>query len=473
MKKLELFLLIIIVVGAFLVRLYKIDNPIADWHSWRQADTAAVARNFVKDGYNFFWPQVDNYAITNEWGLQNPNRLFLVEAPIYQTIIYIAYNIWGVHEYIARLISVVFSLGSIILIYFIARRFFGKMVGFWAAIFFAFIPYSVYYSRVIMPEPMMIFFSLASILALFLWRDKNKSWLLILSSVFVSLTFLLKPYQVILFLPFLYFFFREFGLSILKKWEFWSFLIISLVPLILWRNYISLHREGIPASTWLFNDGNIRFTGAFFRWIFAERIAKIILGYWGIFFLMLGIILKPGKKEGWFFHLWLLGVIIYFLVIARGNVTHDYYQIPILPVLVIFLAKGITFLIRTVKEISRIVVWPTIAIILFFMFAFSWYEIRGYYWINHPEIVEAGRDVDKLTPKDAQVVAPYSADVAFLYQTNRHGWSIMQKPVADLVTDGATHLVSTNPQETLSTTHVPYKVVKQTPTYIILDLRSK
>ena len=33
-RKFELFLLLLILVGGFAVRLYKIDNPIADWHSW-------------------------------------------------------------------------------------------------------------------------------------------------------------------------------------------------------------------------------------------------------------------------------------------------------------------------------------------------------------------------------------------------------------------------------------------------------
>ena len=46
-------LVVIIMIMGFGARTYKIHNPIADWHSWRQADTAAVSRNFIKDGFNF------------------------------------------------------------------------------------------------------------------------------------------------------------------------------------------------------------------------------------------------------------------------------------------------------------------------------------------------------------------------------------------------------------------------------------
>lgn len=51
--------LFVIFIFGFLVRTYKIENPIADWHSWRQADTASVTRNFIKDGFNPFFPQYD------------------------------------------------------------------------------------------------------------------------------------------------------------------------------------------------------------------------------------------------------------------------------------------------------------------------------------------------------------------------------------------------------------------------------
>ena len=34
----------LILVLGLIVRLYKLNTPLADWHSWRQVDTASVAR---------------------------------------------------------------------------------------------------------------------------------------------------------------------------------------------------------------------------------------------------------------------------------------------------------------------------------------------------------------------------------------------------------------------------------------------
>ena len=112
----------------FVLRLYKIDIPLADHHSWRQADTAAVARNFIKTGFDFFKPQIDNF-IPLHLGVPNKERLFLVEPPIYNSLVAGVYSILGVDIKWARMVSILFSLGSAFLLYLISKRFFGEKVG--------------------------------------------------------------------------------------------------------------------------------------------------------------------------------------------------------------------------------------------------------------------------------------------------------------------------------------------------------
>jgi len=56
------FILFIILVAALMVRLYKIDSPIADWHSWRQADTASVTRVFAQEGVNLLIPRYQDIS---------------------------------------------------------------------------------------------------------------------------------------------------------------------------------------------------------------------------------------------------------------------------------------------------------------------------------------------------------------------------------------------------------------------------
>ena len=51
-------IVVAILIGALAVRLYKFSNPVADWHSFRQADTASVTRNFVEKGIKYASPHL-------------------------------------------------------------------------------------------------------------------------------------------------------------------------------------------------------------------------------------------------------------------------------------------------------------------------------------------------------------------------------------------------------------------------------
>src|SRR3989344_1525625 len=84
----KFFLLGLIILLAFVLRLWKIDSPIADWHSWRQADTAAVTRNFIKHGFNPFLPKFDDMSAISEFPVANPLGFRFVEFPVYNIFVF-------------------------------------------------------------------------------------------------------------------------------------------------------------------------------------------------------------------------------------------------------------------------------------------------------------------------------------------------------------------------------------------------
>ena len=61
-KYIEYIILTLLLIFGLLVRLYKIGNPIADWHSWRQADTASVTRSYVNLGLNLLYPKYQDIS---------------------------------------------------------------------------------------------------------------------------------------------------------------------------------------------------------------------------------------------------------------------------------------------------------------------------------------------------------------------------------------------------------------------------
>ncbi|MDP3888741.1 MAG: glycosyltransferase family 39 protein [bacterium] len=473
---LEYLLLTIILVLSFVLRLYRIDNPVADWHSWRQADTSSVSRNFLKFGFDIFHPRFDDLSSLPS-GMENPQGYRMVEFPAYnliqagiaQTFPQKSIEWWG------RMVSVVFSLGSLLILYLIVKKFSGSRVGFFAAFFFGVLPYSIYFSRVILPEPMMIFSALIAIYFFTRWLEDKKFSIIFyfLSIIFAILTLLIKPFAVFLFLPLAYLVWEKWQLSSLRKPLLYLYFFLAFLPFALWRVWISQYPEGIPNWTWLLNEGNIRFKGAFFRWIYGERISKLILGFWGLPLLIFGLLKKTTRREGYFFHFWFLGAVLYFSFVAGGNVHHDYYQILAIPAISILLAKGADFLL-TSEFFNRSLGRLALIVMILFMLAFSWYEVKGDFNINHPEIVRAGKAVDNLVPKMAKVIAPYSGDTAFLYQTNRQGWPIVTDEISVnyLISRGATHYVSVNFDKQTKDLMEKYKILKQTDEFVILDLNS-
>ncbi len=437
MTKTRILFLIIILI-AFVLRLYRLNGPVADWHSWRQADTAAVARNFLKFGFDPLRPRYDDLSNIQS-GKDNLLGYRMVEFPVYQILgvglFKLTKMIPGMTIEIAlRLISILASLGTAFFLFSLARKRGGDLVAFSSLIVFCFLPYGIFYSRAILPEMLAVFFAIGA-----LWIF-DKSWF---SAAFLSgLALLTKPTAGFLLLPLVYFWFRNPIFSGRYLLKLFLFSLFSLLPFLFWRSWIRQYPEGIPANFWLLNDGNIRFSGAYFYWLLGERLAKLISGYWLVVFLVIGLISKAtgSQKTNLFL---LAGTVLYALVFARGNIQHDYYQILWLPILTLFLGQGMAVLLSKNNNFNRL---SSLTMVLFcFLLGtlLSWREIRSYYWINNPAIVEAGLATDKLIPKDAKVIAPYGGDTAFLYQTNRQGWPVGFE-IEKKISLGADYYVNTN-----------------------------
>lgn len=486
--KTKSILLFLIILGGFVVRLYRFDGPIADWHSWRQADTSSVSRNFIRFGFDLLHPRFDDLSNVPS-GFDNPHGYRFVEFPLYNLLQAGSYKLFGIFtlEEWGRLISIFSSLAVVFFLYKIVAKYASSEAALLSAFFYSFLPYSIYYGRTILPDTAMIASIFAGIYFFSLWLDlyqkkdmRKQIIFFVLALLFTASSLLLKPYALFFTLPLLYLGFDKFGLTLFKKWEMWLFLILSILPLILWRLWMLQFPQGIPTNAWLFNGGNIRFKGAFFYWLFANRIARLILGYWGIFLFSLGLMIRKTAKfevpfkNSLFLFSFLLSSLVYLFVIARGNVQHDYYQILIVPSIAIFVGLGSAFLLSA----PSLYVYDKAAkalfiIAAFFTFIFGWYFIRDYFNINNPAIIKAGLAVDKLTPKNAKVIALYSGDTSFLYQTKRQGWASMEKPIPEMISMGADFLVISNPKSVDYKWAKTYKLIAKNSDYLIYNLRQK
>jgi hypothetical protein len=461
-------LLALLVLTAFLVRLYRVGNPIGDWHAFRQADTASVTREYVKRGVDLLRPRYHDLSNIQS-GLDNPAGYRMVELPLINGLLAILLRSLPILPLVltSRLASIVASLGALIfLVKLVGKVTDNQKIGLLAGFFFAFLPYSIYYSRAILPEPFLLFFSTGSLYLLTTALDKKnpfRHWQWWLSAAFLSLAFLIKPFVAFLAPVYLSLIWTQ---KSKIRYSLWWLVYagVTLLPFWWWRQWIWQFPTGVPVSDWLLNGNGIRFRPAWFRWLFYERFTKLILGY-------TGVILAAGalwwRKPGWLvLWSWWLGLIAYAAVIATGNVQHDYYQVIFTPLICFTLALGTWTLWQKLTKPS---VRVSLVMLIAAMFYFSFQQVGGYFNVNHWEYVEAGQAVDKLTPADAKVIAPAFGDTQFLFQTNRIGWPIGFE-IDDKISKGATHYVTTSFDDEARELEARFTTVAKTDRYLILDL---
>ena len=446
MKKVDIFLLALVLFLGTLLRLYKINIPLADLHSWRQADTAAVARNFVKSGFDLLHPLYDDLSNVQS-GQENPKGYRMVEFPIYNSIFAKLYQIWPSTpiEVWGRVVSIFFSLVVISVIYYLTLKEASRTAAFFASLIYAVFPFFIFFSRVVLPETAALGFSMLSIFLLYL--NPSSAILYLGSAIFFAAALLVKPTTIFFALPLAYLFFKNYKWKIVKNISFYFYFFISALPLILWRIYIRQYPEGVPVSEWLITSVNtggglqkIFFRPAFFRWIFFERINNLILGGLAAGFLIIGTLTKQKKK---FLSTILVASLGYVFVFQGGNVQHEYYQTLILPALAIFLGVGIDTVFQNKKIFSPFISYLGVFIILAFSWFFSFYNVRNFYNYS-AELIQTANIIKSLTPPGDLIVTDTTGDTTLLYLSDRRGAPAVYKDPLELQKLGYKFITTNN-----------------------------
>lgn len=163
------FFLIVILLIALALRLRGITNPLLDDQGWRQADTASMATHMMGHLLDFpkvFIPQLNYDGLT-------PQNVEL-EFPFLPYLLAWTWSIMGWADLWGRLWSVALSLVTVAGVYYLGRLIFSERVGLFASAIYALIPLSVYYGRVVMPEPMAQAWSIWALIMIWQWRNTQK-----------------------------------------------------------------------------------------------------------------------------------------------------------------------------------------------------------------------------------------------------------------------------------------------------------
>ena len=424
-------LLALVVLAGLVLRLKGIHDPLTDHPGWRQGDTAAIARNFATLDFNPLHPQVD-------YNGPPPNYVEL-ELQIVPFLAATLYKIFGIHEVFGRLLSIGFSLLTIGLLGFFARRLFrSDIAGLAAAMLFAIYPGSLYYGRTFMPDTAMVAFMTAALYASFVWiadgampgRPRQIFWL---AAILSALAILAKPVAAVALVPIVALAIARWGWrATLARPAFWGFLAVAILPYLAYDAYVrsiaEWHWASGIASKHVLPELIAAFTSPA---AFAHKLAQFngalamlhatMLGPIGFGLMLLAIAVPVRAEARTFLAAYFIGLVTYtFVVVSVERV--DYYLYVWLP----FAALWSGGLIARAREIlTPAEIWNTGGIALggvFFalMLMLSRAAVHDYY-NDKPAVYRAAKALDATLPAGILVVMAHY-DPSVLYYINRKGW---------------------------------------------------
>ncbi len=319
-----------------LLRLISLDQPILEGANTRQLQTADITYNLFKNGFNFLYPQISI--------LPEP-RYFLIEPPVYNSIVAALYQVFGVHEELGRLVSILAFSGTAYFIFLIASKHVHKGAANSAVFVFCFSPLSIIYTRAFQPDTLALFFLTALVFYVSEWFDgKEKAfWPALFFGLF---TFLSKQTFMFILISFLLMGLIIKGKQILFEKRVYIFTILAIIPSIIWtfhsRKTAELFPNNFYADNFVFSNWfylptflNYEFYKTIFLWL-----SGVILTPIGFTLFLIGLFIKITSKENALLKAWLAGVIIFDLIFHKHAFTHEYYHLPLLPVASIIIGKA-------------------------------------------------------------------------------------------------------------------------------------
>ncbi len=419
-----LFALILLSV---VVRFIHIDATVIGWHSWRQADTAAMARNFHDYGESVLYPRAD-------WG---GGDYVETEFQAYTYLVAAIYNVTGVHEAVGRVLSILFALAAIAGLYFLARRFYGESVALITATVYAVLPLTMYYGRAFMPESMMLSLIIWGFYYFDRWRESAQWTHAVAAWVLLTLAVLLKIPTLYIGLPLLFIAstYRGGLPAALRSIWLWIFAAALVGVTALWYShaYSLFLQTGNTFGIW---TGSTNKWGAydslltlkFYNDILFKSIAERHLTWPGMLLFIGGLFVRRDSRREWFAEWWLLAVIVYFLIVNKGNQVHEYYQLPFIPPAAMIIGRMLEALRSNLsllaggmrRTMQGFAIFLIAALLLLSGMRYSML-LKGE---NDNTIIAFAEQARQIIPADAMVLDIGDGNPVMLYLLHRKGWIV-------------------------------------------------
>jgi len=337
----------LILLLALAFRLYRIDFPMVDGHSWRQITNADIARHYTEGSLNLFVPRVS-------WG--GLNGVVGMEFPLLQYVTGLLWTVTTELHWVARAVSVAFSLAGVVTIYFLGTRLFGRPAGRAAAFLLAISPSAVYFGRSFLSDIPMMTLMIVAVLAWDRYFDRPDTARAAMAALATALAALVKLPAILVFAPIAGVAWARGGwagvfdrrllagcvasLAVVAGWYYYAdriYLETGLTQAVFRPSgtYPQAQAPGVVYASISHFATTARLTDITFWW---DMVAR----FWGLHLTPLGFIgvaLSPlwlrRQRTGAVVGLWVLAGATLLVVAAEGQWQHEFHQLPYLPPLML------------------------------------------------------------------------------------------------------------------------------------------
>jgi len=314
------------------IRLYDLTDPPLDFHSTRQLFSAIIARGMYYQGLDDVPDWKRDLAVA-AWK-EKP----AIEPTIFEAIVTLTYRIVGQEIiWIPRIYSAIFWLVGGLGLFLLARNMTSIDGGIIALVFYIFVPFGAIASRSFQPDPLMVMWIILAWWAFYRWHQKKTWKAALLAGVFAGIAMLIKSVAIFLLLGgMVALILRDQGIKkAIKDLQIWMIVCLSAFPVVAYMLY-GLYGLGLSSQ----------FRGRFFPELLTDpshyvRWASEMIAIVGFSCLMLGLLgtllFRKSYQKAFVLGLW-GGYVLYGLFFPYHFLTHNYYHLPLIPLVALSLA---------------------------------------------------------------------------------------------------------------------------------------
>ena len=346
-KLITAILLSLIILTGFFLRSYHLNFPSIGYHNMKENEYIGETLFMLKDG-DYLHRKLFRMGID-----ELPNFEAYPQMPILPWMFVILWKLFGVKLWLARLVIIAFSLGSIPLLYLIVRKLSNKKsLALLSGLLLSLMPLGVFFGRNIQPESPALFFLLLCIYFSLRWFDDFNlksvvySGLSLCVSILFKFTFLIGVIPLLGIFPFNKLKNKDSRNKILKGGLYFLF---CLLPAFIW---VYVEKMLFVKET-LTSGGTIQRINIFeiFGSSYWKDNIRIISSYlndnytfWYFALFLIGLtfsLSRPKEKLNRFILFFTAALIPYWMFLSDYTRQHSYYQMPFLPLIIISSAYGI------------------------------------------------------------------------------------------------------------------------------------